>query len=123
MTLIHEDLYVNISSSETVRRVYVALSNDDEELDGRYLARLFLSAEEQPESNGVQRPSSLRSNEVPEDLIDGRDMQQITLTGKMTRTAGERRLSDVWLNSMQQTFLPVKVSILYLQEYLIPSMK
>jgi hypothetical protein len=111
---------VNISSAETLRRVYVTLLNYDEELDARFASPLLLPSNEESE---VQHPLSLRSDEVPAGLIDGRDMQQITLTGKMSRRTAEQRVMEIWLNSMQQKFLPVKVSIVHLQEYLIPSMK
>lgn len=98
----------------------MTLLNYGEELDARYASPLLLPSNEEPE---VQHPLSLRSDEVPAGLIDGRDLQQITLTGKITRRTAERRLMEIWLNSMQQEFLPVKVSIIHLQEYLIPSMK
>jgi hypothetical protein len=123
MKILTEDLYFNLSSKQTIRRVYALIFSNDQQLDGRYFPSLILSSGQFHRINSLQNPLNYVSNQIPMDMIKQRDIQQITFSGKLTRLSAERILKDYWQNPIKQGLTNVKITIIDLQEYLSYSSK
>lgn len=117
--ILFEDLYVNLTSKQSIRRIYSFIFHNDQQLDGRYTSPLMLSP---GQFIGIN-PLIYISNEIPINIIKQRDIQQITFSGKLNQLSAERLLKDYWQNSNKQGLLNVNIVILQLQEYLSYSSK
>ncbi|CAF0904049.1 unnamed protein product, partial [Adineta ricciae] len=113
--ILYEDLYRNLTSKQSVRRVYSFVFHDDHELDGRYLSAVTLSV---AQFSHIQQPLNTISNQIPVDLINQRDIQHITFSGKISPSVAQRILQDYWQNSAKLGLANVKIFIIKLQEYL-----
>jgi hypothetical protein len=123
MKIFYEDLYVNLTSMISIRRIYSFAFYNEQELDGRYLSSLVLSSGQFNRINYIQNPLNYISNQIPIDLIKQRDIQQITFLGKISRLSVERILKDYWQNPVKQGLINANVRIIRLQEYLAYSSK
>jgi len=123
MKILYEDLYINLTSMKSIRRIYSFAFYNEQELDGRYLSSLVLSSGQFNRINYIQNPLNYISNQIPIDLIKQRDIQQITFSGKMSRLFVERILKDYWRNPVKQGLINANVRIIQLQEYLAYSSK
>ncbi len=121
--ILFEDLYLNITSNKFLRRIYLFIFNNDQQLDGRYFSSLILSSGLFQGINSLQNPLNYISNQIPINLIKQRDIQQITFSGKLTRLSIERILKDYWQNPSKQGLTNVNIIIIQLQEFLIDSSK
>jgi len=121
--ILFEDLYLNITSNKFLRRIYLFLFNNDQQLDGRYFSSLILSSGLFQGINSLQNPLNYISNQIPINLIKQRDIQQITFSGKLTRLSTEKILKDYWQNPSKQGLTNVNIIIIQLQEFLIDSSK
>jgi hypothetical protein len=118
-----QDPYLNITSLTDIQRVYAFLFYNDQELDGRYLSSLNLSPSEFLGPYYMQIPSTYVSNLVPINVVEQRDVQQITFTGKVSRTLAQSALVDYWQNPVRQGLMNANVIIIQLQQYLVYSLK
>jgi hypothetical protein len=115
--ILFEDLYLNITSKQSIQRVYSFIFNNDQQLDGRYSSSSLILSSGQ--FNSLQNPLNYISNQIPIDVIKQRDIQQITFSGKLTRLSAEKILKDYWQNPTKQGLTNVNIIIIQLQEYLI----
>jgi len=118
-----QDPYLNITSLTDIQRVYAFLFYNDQELDGRYLSSLTLSPSEFIGPYYMQIPLTYVSNLVPINVVEQRDVQQITFTGKVSRTLAQSALVDYWQNPVRQGLMNANVIIIQLQQYLVYSLK
>ncbi|UJR35334.1 hypothetical protein I4U23_028095, partial [Adineta vaga] len=116
-----EDTYLNTSSLATIQRIYAFLFYNDQELDGRYLSALILSPSQFAGPYYSQIPLTYISNIVPNNIVKQRDVQQITFTGKISRTLAQASLVDYWQNPIRQGLTNSNVYILQLQQYFVYS--
>lgn len=70
-----------------------------------------------------QIPISFDSKKIPADLIKQRHLQQITFTGRLTERIAEELLQSYWQQRALDGSMDVSITILQMQDYLIPSMK
>ncbi len=56
-------------------------------------------------------------------VVQQRDVQQITFTGKITRTLAQPALIDYWQNPVRQGLINANVYIIQIQQYLVYSIK
>ena len=105
---------------QSVRRVYSFVFHDDHELDGRYLSAIVLPV---AQFSHIQQPLNTISNQIPVDLINQRDIQHITFSGKISPSVAQRILQDYWQNPAKQGLTNVKIFIIKLQEYCAYSSK
>jgi len=115
--ILFEDLYLNITSKQSIQRIYSFIFNNDQQLDGRYSSSSLILSSGQ--FNSLQNPLNYISNQIPIDVIKQRDIQQITFSGKLTRLSAEKILKDYWQNPTKQGLINVNIIIIQLQEYLI----
>jgi hypothetical protein len=121
--ILFEDLYLNLTSKMSIRRVYSFIFYNNQQLDGRYFSALILSSGQFNRINSLQNPLNYISNHIPVDVIQQRDVQQITFSGKLNRLTAERILKDYWQNPMKQGLTNVNILLIQLQEYLLYSSK
>ncbi len=107
----------------SIRRVYSFIFYNNQQLDGRYFSALILSSGQFNRINSLQNPLNYISNHIPVDVIQQRDVQQITFSGKLNRLTAERILKDYWQNPMKQGLTNVNILLIQLQEYLLYSSK
>ncbi|CAF3399711.1 unnamed protein product [Rotaria socialis] len=119
--IIYEDLYLNRTSMNVIRRVHLFAFHNEQELDGRYLSSLVLSAEQFHGYQYVQNPLSYKSNQIPVNIIKQYDIHQITFSEKMSQISAERILKDYWQNPAKQGLTKINIDIIQLQEYLTDS--
>lgn len=112
--IFYDDLYLNLTSKQSIRRIYSFIFSDDQQLDGRYITSLILSS---GQFNGIN-PLIYISNQIPTNIIKQHDIQQITFSGKLNRLASERLIQDYWQNPIKQGLINININILQLQEYL-----
>ncbi|CAF1569467.1 unnamed protein product, partial [Rotaria sordida] len=82
--ILYEDLYLNKTSMKIIRRIYLFVFYNGQELDGRYLSSLMLSSEQFNGINYIQNPLNYKSNQIFINVIKQRDIQQITFSGKIS---------------------------------------
>jgi hypothetical protein len=123
MKILYEDLYINLTSMKSIRRIYSFAFYNEQELDGRYFSSLVLSSGQFNRINYIQNPLNYISNQIPIDLIKQRDIQQITFLGKISRLSVERILKDYWQNPVKQGLINANIRSIRLQEYLAYSSK
>jgi hypothetical protein len=123
VNIFYEDLYLNTTSMKSIRRIYLFIFSNEQQLDGRFLSSIILSSGQFNGINYIQNPLNYKSNQIPMNLIKQRDIQQITFHGKMSRLSAERLLEDYWQNPVKQGLTNVNIVIIKLQEYLIYSSK
>ncbi|CAF1204774.1 unnamed protein product [Adineta ricciae] len=116
-----EDPYLNASSLKTIQRVYTFVFFNDQELDGRYLSSLSLSPGQFTSTFYSQTPLTFISNALPINVVKQRDVQQITFTGKISRTLAQTSLADYWQNPIRQGLVNSNVYILQLQQNFVYS--
>lgn len=118
-----QDSYLNISSLITIQRIYGFLFYNDQELDGRYLSSLNLSPSQFTGPYYTQTPLTYQSNLIPMNVVKQRDVQQITFTGKISRTLAQTALTDYWQNPVRQGLINANVYIIQVQQYFVYSVK
>ena len=118
-----EDPYVNLTSTATIQRVFTFVFYNDQELDGRYLSSLILSPSQFTGPFFIQSPLTYISNVQPVNVVKQRDVQQITFTGKVSRTLAQSALIDYWQNPIRQGLTNANVLIIQLQQYLVYAIK
>ncbi|CAF3578872.1 unnamed protein product [Adineta steineri] len=118
--IFYEDLYLNITSMKSIHRIYLFIFYNEQELDGRYLSSIMLSS---GQFNSIPKPLNYISNQIPTNLIQQRNIQQITFLGKINKLLAEKILKDYWQNPIKQGLINVKILILRVQEYLAYSSK
>ena len=120
---LHEERYVNVTTTKPVYSAHLFVFHDENELDGRYSAPFPLASDQPIGMDEVQPLLSFVHNEIPIDVINERHLQQISLTGKISRMSAERMLKDYWQNPLKQGLTDARIHIVQLQEYLAYSMK
>lgn len=123
MKILFEDVYLNISSLIQVQRVFAFLFYNDQDLDGRFLSSLVLSPSQFTSPFDIQTPLTFISNVIPVNVVKQRDIQNITFTGKVSRTIAQTALVDYWQNPIRQGLTNAYVYIIQLQQYLVYSIK
>lgn len=123
MKILLEDPYLNISSLTEIQRVYAFLFYNDQEIDGRYLSSLILSPSQFSGPYYIQTPLTYVSNLIPANVVKQRDVQQITFTGKVSRTLVQTALIDYWQNPVRQGLTNANVYVIQLQQYLVYSIE
>ncbi|CAF3961528.1 unnamed protein product, partial [Adineta steineri] len=118
--IFYEDLYLNTTSMKSIHRIYLFIFYNEQELDGRYLSSIMLSS---GQFNSIPKPLNYISNQIPTNLIQQRNIQQITFLGKINKLLAEKILKDYWQNPIKQGLINVKILILRVQEYLAYSSK
>ena len=118
MKILAEDLYLNLTSKQTIRRVYSFVFSNEQLIDGRYFPSLILSSGQFHRTNSLQNPLHYISNQIPNNVVVQRDIQQIILSGKLTPFAAEHILQDYWENPLKQGLTNVQIKVIDLQEYL-----
>ena len=118
-----EDPHLNVSSSGTIQRAFTFLFYNDQELDGRYLSSLILSPSQFIGPFFIQSPLTFVSNQIPVNTFKQRDVQQITFSGKLSRTLAQAALTDYWQNPIRLGLTNANVFIVQFQQYLVYSMK
>jgi hypothetical protein len=121
--ILYEDFYLNITSLKSLRRIYIFVFSNEQELDGRYLSSLVLSPGQFIGINHLQNPLNCTSNQIPMNVVKQLDVQQITFAGQMSRLSAERILNDYWQNPVKQGLINAKIYLIESQEYLAYSMK
>ncbi|CAF2104402.1 unnamed protein product [Rotaria magnacalcarata] len=116
-----QDSYLNITSLKTIQRVYAFLFYNDQDLDGRYLSSLVLPQSQFNSPFYIQSPLTYISNLIPINVVKQRDVQQITFTGKVSRTLALTALINYWQNPIRQGLTNANVYIIQLQQYLVYS--
>ncbi|CAF4454843.1 unnamed protein product, partial [Adineta steineri] len=100
---------------KSIHRIYLFIFYNEQELDGRYLSSIMLSS---GQFNSIPKPLNYISNQIPTNLIQQRNIQQITFLGKINKLLAEKILKDYWQNPIKQGLINVKILILRVQEYL-----
>jgi hypothetical protein len=108
---------------KSVRRIYSFVFHDEDELDGRYSSSIVFAKGQFNKFDYLQSPLNDISNRMPSDLIEQREIQHITFSGKMNRLVAARLLQDYWQNPRKQGLTTAKVSVIQLQGYLAYSSK
>ena len=121
--ILYEDFYLNITSLKSIRRIYIFVFSNEQELDGRYLSSLVLAPGQFIGINYLQNPLNYISNQIPIDVVKQLDVQQITFAGQMSRLSSERILKDYWQNPVKQGLINAKIHLIESQEYLAYAMK
>ena len=121
--ILNEEVYFHKDSMKAAHRVYVAIIHQNEQLDGRLLSSFSSLSEKMTGVNDRQIPFSFDSNKIPVDFIKQSHLQQITFTGKLTARIAEGLLQNYWRQIPLEGSIDVSITILQLQDYLIPSMK
>jgi len=121
--ILFEDLYLNLTSKMSIHRVYSFIFYNNQQLDGRYFSALILSSGQFNRINSLQNPLNYISNQIPVDVIQQRDVQQITFTGKVSQTLAQSALIDYWQNPVRQGLINANVYIIQVQQYLVYSIK
>ena len=121
--VLSEEVYFQRDSMKAVHRIYVSISHQTEQLDGRLFPSFHSLSEKMTGVTDRQIPISFDSKKIPADLIKQRQLQQITFTGKLTERSAEDLLQSYWRQRALDGPMDVSVTILQLQDYLIPSMK
>ena len=118
-----EDPYLGLNATTTtlVQRVFVFYN--DQELDGRFVSSLILSAAQFTGPFYNQIPLTYVSNVLPVNYVKQRDVQQITFTGKVSRAVAQTALQDYWQNPIRQGLINANVLIIQFQQYLVYSAK
>ena len=96
---------------------------NDQILDGRYLSSLVLSPSQFISPFFIQTPLIYISNLMSTNVIKQRDIQQITFTGKVSRTILQAALINYWQNPVRQGLTNANVVIIQWQQYLVYSLK
>lgn len=121
--VLYGDLYLNTTSMLTVRRIYVFVFSDDQELDGRYSPSIILTRERFDKLDYLESPLNEISNQMPANLVRLRDIQHIAFAGKLDRMVATTLLQDYWQNPMKQGLIDAQVSIIQFNELLAYSSK
>jgi len=116
-----EDFYLNTTSKQQIRRIYLSVLAHHQQLDVRYFPVLILSPTQFNQFNALQNPLSYISNRMLDHLTKQRDLQQITFSGKLSSVSAERILHDYWQNPIKQGLVNSMISIVQSQEYLTDS--
>lgn len=118
MKILAEDLYFNLTSKQIIRRVYSFPFSNEQLIDGRYFSPLILSSGQFHRTNSLQNPLTFTSNQIPDNALQQRDIQQIIFSGRVTRFAAEHILQDYWENPLKQGLTNVQIKVIDLKEYL-----
>ena len=120
-----EDPYLNLNATTTtiVQRVFIFVFYNDQELDGRFVSSLILSAAQFTGPFYNQNPLTFVSNVLPTNFVKQRDVQQITFTGKVSRNVAQTALTDYWQNPIRQGLTNANVLIIQFQQFLVYSAK
>lgn len=116
--ILAENLYYNLTSKQTIRRVYSFPFSNEQHIDGRYFPSLILTAGQFYRMNSLQNPLNYISNQFPSNVVEQRDIQQIIFSGKLTHYSAERILKDYWENPLKQGLINLQLKIIDVQEYL-----
>ena len=122
-TVLFEESYLNLTSSSYIQRAYVFLFYNDQELDGRYTSSITLSSALFSGPYYLQIPLTFISNYVPTSVVKQRYIQQVTFTGKPSRTIVQTALNDYWQIPTRLGLTNSNVYVITFKQYLVYSLQ